>query len=93
MTGLIALILAALAVVQIIALRATVYALEERHNARLSTLENRKPEQGGKGGQVPDWQKPVENFSPAKPETLRPKQVRGREVDEREFEFDVKITV
>ena len=38
-----------------------------------------------------EWNKPVENFDPKKPETLRPNQVRGREVDEREFEFDVKI--
>lgn len=38
-----------------------------------------------------EWNKPVENFDPKKPETLRPNQVRGREVEEREFEFDVKI--
>jgi len=36
-------------------------------------------------------EKLVEGFNPTKPETLRPNQVRGREVEEREFEFDVKI--
>lgn len=40
---------------------------------------------------VPDWQKPVENFNPQKPETLRPGHVKGRETEERVFEFDVKI--
>lgn len=38
-------------------------------------------------------EKLVEGFNPAKPETLRPNQVRGREVDDCRFEFDVKVKV
>lgn len=40
-----------------------------------------------------EWQKPVENFDPKKPETLRPNQVRGRDIQgvENVIEFDVKI--
>jgi hypothetical protein len=62
----------------------------DNHNARIKALESRKWE-GSKVVQVPEWQKPVENFNPQKPETLRPGQVRGREAYERVFEFDVKI--
>lgn len=47
---------------------------------RLHCLESRRPAQPvktvvapGLPLQVPDWQKPVENFNPAKPETLRPR--------------------
>ena len=40
-----------------------------------------------------EWQKPIENFEPKKPETLRPNQVRGRDIQgvENVIEFDVKI--
>lgn len=54
MTATFALLMSAFAIIQLIALRATVNALEARHDARLKALENRKGEQGGKGGQVPE---------------------------------------
>lgn len=67
--------------------------LRKQHNARLTTLERREPEKRVHAPVVPvrEWEKPIDNFTPKKPETLRPNQVRGREVEEREFEFDVKI--
>ena len=42
---------------------------------------------------VQEWQKQIENFEPKKPETLRPNQVRGRDIQgvENVIEFDVKI--
>lgn len=73
-------------ILQILLLRGF-YLLERR----VTNLEGRKPEQQKPVQHVPDWQKPVENFNPPKPETLRPGQLRGREADERVFEFDVKI--
>lgn len=65
----------------------------QAHEARLKALEGRKPEPE-KRVSIPTIQQlfpPVENFTPKKPETLRPNQVVGREVDDRSFEFDVKI--
>lgn len=67
--------------------------LRKQHNARLTMLERREPE---KRVQVPvqpvrEWEKPIDNFTPKKPETLRPNQVRGREVDQNVFEFDSKL--
>lgn len=53
MSAVFAILMAAFAIIQIIALRATVYALSARHDARLKALENRNREQAGKGGQVP----------------------------------------
>ena len=94
MTATFALVMTAFALVQLYALRATVNALEARHDARLKALEQgRKSEATGKAGQLPDYLKPVENFEPKKPETLRPKQVKGRDVQgvENVIEFDVKI--
>lgn len=38
-----------------------------------------------------EYSKPIEGFNPKKPETLRPNQVRGREVDQNVFEFDSKL--
>ena len=66
--------------------------LRKQHNARLTTLERREPEKRVQTypATLPPYQ-PIDNFTPKKPETLRPNQVRGREVEEREFEFDVKI--
>lgn len=93
MTATFALVMTAFALVQLYALRATVNALEARHDARLKALEQGRREQSGKTGQLPDYLKPVENFEPKKPETLRPKQVKGRDVQgvENVIEFDVKI--
>ena len=60
---------------------------------RVKALEARKPEPE-KRVNIPTVQQlypPVENFTPKKPETLRPNQVRGREVDQNVFEFDSKL--
>lgn len=60
---------------------------------RVKALEARKPEPE-KRVSIPTIQQlypPVENFTPKKPETLRPNQVRGREVDQNVFEFDSKL--
>ena len=40
---------------------------------------------------VKDWEKPVDNFAPKKPATLRPGTVQARESEENVFEFDVKL--
>jgi hypothetical protein len=67
--------------------------LRKQHNARLTTLERREPEKRVQALVAParDWEKPIDNFTPKKPETLRPNQVRGREVDQNVYEFDAKI--
>jgi hypothetical protein len=67
--------------------------LRKQHNARLTTLERREPEKRVTAPVVPvrEWEKPIDNFTPKKPETLRPNQVRGREVDQNVFEFDSKM--
>ena len=60
---------------------------------RVKALEARKPEPE-KRVSIPTIQQlypPVENFTPKKPETLRPNQMRGREVDQNVFEFDSKL--
>lgn len=57
---------------------------------RIEKLEKQKHEPSGKTGQS-EFYPPVENFNPEKPETLRPKMVRGREVLENVYEFDAKI--
>ena len=36
------------------------------------------------------FQAPIKDFKPKKPETLRPNTVQGREVESQVFEFDVK---
>lgn len=74
----------------------TLYQLQDlrkQHNARLTTLERREPEKRVQAPLVPvrEWEKPIDNFTPKKPETLRPNQVRGREVDQNVFEFDSKL--
>lgn len=61
---------------------------------RAKVKEQRQPKQQPtfKAPQpVQEWQRPIEGFEPKKPETLRPGQMKGREVEEREFEFDVKV--
>lgn len=69
--------------------------LKRQMNARLTTLERREPqpEKRVTNPVVPvrEWEKPIENFTPKKPETLRPNQVRGREVEENVYEFDSKL--
>ncbi len=75
-----------------------IYGLHQIHTAherRIKTLEARKPEPE-KRVSIPTIQQlypPVENFTPKKPETLRPNQVRGRDIQgvENVIEFDVKI--
>lgn len=65
---------------------------------RVKALEARKPEPE-KRVQAPAYPAtlpvytPIENFTPKKPETLRPNQVRGRDIQgvENVIEFDVKI--
>ena len=60
---------------------------------RVKSMEARKPEPE-KRVSIPTIQQlypPVENFTPKKPETLRPNQMRGREVDQNVFEFDSKL--
>jgi len=63
--------------------------------ARLTRLENQKPKPESKAvektKQVLVFLDEIENFTPKKPETLRPNQVRGREVLENVYEFDAKI--
>lgn len=63
--------------------------------ARLTRLENQRAKPEPKAPEKPKsgfaWEKPVDNFNPAKVETLRPNQVRGREVDQNVFEFDSKL--
>ena len=67
--------------------------LRVEYNARLTTLERREPEKRVTSPVAPirEWEKPIDNFTPKKPETLRPNQVRGREVDQNVFEFDSKL--
>lgn len=67
--------------------------LRKQHNSRLTTLERREPEKRGQAPVVPGqvFLQQIENFTPKKPETLRPNQVRGREVDQNVFEFDSKL--
>ena len=67
--------------------------LKRQTNARLTTLERREPEKRVTApvATVREWEKPIDNFTPKKPETLRPNQVRGREVDQNVFEFDSKL--
>ena len=67
--------------------------LKRQTNARLTTLERREPEKRVQAPVQPvrEWEKPIDNFTPKKPETLRPNQVRGREVDQNVFEFDSKL--
>ena len=67
--------------------------LKRQTNARLTTLERREPEKRSVAPVAPirEWEKPINNFTPKKPETLRPNQVRGREVDQNVFEFDSKL--
>lgn len=67
--------------------------LKRQTNARLTTLERREPEKRVTSPVAPirEWEKPIDNFTPKKPETLRPNQVRGREVDQNVFEFDSKL--
>ena len=67
--------------------------LRKQHNARLTTLEQRRDPEKRVNPVVPvrEWEKPIENFTPKKPETLRPNQVRGREVEENVYEFDSKL--
>ena len=65
----------------------------DEYESRIKALEARKPEPE-KRVNIPTVQQlypPVENFTPKKPETLRPNQVRGREVDQNVFEFDSKL--
>ena len=69
--------------------------LRKNHEARLTRLENQRKEPE-KRVSIPTIQQlypPVENFTPKKPETLRPNQVRGRDIQgvENVIEFDVKI--
>lgn len=67
--------------------------LRKQHNARLNTLELREPEKRATNPVVPGqvFLQQIDNFTPKKPETLRPNQVRGREVDQNVFEFDSKL--
>lgn len=82
----IAIALAALALYQL-------QDLKRQTNARLTILERREPEKRVHAPVVPvrEWEKPIDNFTPKKPETLRPNQVRGREVEENVYEFDSKL--
>jgi hypothetical protein len=68
------------------------------HAARLTRLETRHPIDLKR--KLPESVQPglsiyppIENFTPKKPETLRPNQVRGRDIQgvENVIEFDVKI--
>lgn len=71
--------------------------LRKQTNARLTRLETRQPGKvEPKAAPVQaitstTLYPPIENFTPKKPETLRPNQVRGREVDQNVFEFDSKL--
>jgi len=72
------------------------FARTKAAEARLTRLENQHPVDLKR--KLPEsvqpglaMHPPIENFTPKKPETLRPNQVRGREVDDRSFEFDVKL--
>lgn len=72
-----------------------VFARMKAYEARLIWLENQRKEPE-KRVSIPTIQQlypPVENFTPKKPETLRPNQVRGRDIQgvENVIEFDVKI--
>ena len=89
MTAIFALVMSAFALMQLYLLSRAVDALEARHDARLKALEQGRLEHT-KVNVVPDYLKPVENFDPKKPETLRPGEVRGRENGENVFEFDVR---
>jgi hypothetical protein len=66
--------------------------------ARMTRLENQQPVDLKR--KLPEsvqpglaMYPPIENFTPKKPETLRPNQVRGREVDQNVYEFDTKISL
>lgn len=71
--------------------------LRKQHNARLTTLERRESEKRVQAQEKPitgaTLYPPIDNFTPKKPETLRPNQVRGRDIQgvENVIEFDVKI--
>jgi len=64
---------------------------------RVKAMEVRKPEPEKRvqAAVVPAqvFLQQIENFTPKKPETLRPNQVRGRDIQgvENVIEFDVKI--
>lgn len=73
-----------------------VFARMKVCEARLTRLENQRKPEPEKRVSIPTIQQlypPVENFTPKKPETLRPNQVRGRDIQgvENVIEFDVKI--
>jgi hypothetical protein len=69
--------------------------LRKQTNDRITRLEARqpvKPEPKAAPVQPKQiWDKEIEGFNPKKVETLRPKQVIGREIDDCRFEFDVKL--
>ena len=72
------------------------WVASDNHAARIATLEQSKPKAVVSAPQPKPqpkqiWEKEIEGFNPKKPETLRPNQVVGREVDDRRFEFDVKL--
>lgn len=78
-----------------LALFYVLFARMKAYEARLTQLENQRKEPE-KRVQTPAQvvqpiYPPIENFTPKKPETLRPNQVRGREVDQNVYEFDAKI--
>lgn len=80
----------------LIALFYAVFARMKVCEARLTRLENQRKPEPEKRVSIPTIQQlypPVENFTPKKPETLRPNQVRGRDIQgvENVIEFDVKI--
>ena len=69
----------------------------DEYETRIKALEARKPEPE-KRVQAPVipaqvFLQQIENFTPKKPATLRPNQVRGRDIQgvENVIEFDVKI--
>ena len=90
-----------LQVIYIIASVTVFYVLFARMKAaeaRLTRLETRQPIDLKR--KLPESVQPglaiyppIENFTPKKPETLRPNQVRGRDIQgvENVIEFDVKI--
>ena len=94
MTAIFALVMSAFTIVQLYALRATVNALEARHDARLKALEQGRKAEATKVHVVPDWQKPIEGFEPEKPEKILPRskeQKAARVVTEWEINSDFKI--
>lgn len=75
-----------------------VFARMKAQEARLTRLETQQPIDLKR--KLPESVQPglaiyppIENFTPKKPETLRPNQVRGRDIQgvENVIEFDVKI--